>query len=142
MPARTRTGKPFAPKPNEPGARVTWTHVHADGTAVERTGEVWASAPTLSACVTLWVIPDRPLPTDPYRALCVMVLPRNRSKRVGWGRDDRGMLGVDPHYEGVKHQMPRVSAGGAYSEDHEHSLTGAAGHGAARQAERSRARTA
>jgi hypothetical protein len=51
-----------------PGARVTWTHHHEDGTTTQRTGRVWDAAPGTGAA---WVIPDERKPTDPYSALVV-----------------------------------------------------------------------
>lgn len=132
MPVR-RTTKPFEPKPNTPGATIAWTQVHADGTTSDRAGTVWALAPTAANCVTVWVTPDQPLPTDPYHVIAVAVLPRNRARKIGWVRDEKGFLQRERAYADLDEMapLPRIPAGAAYSEDHEYTLTGALGHGAA-----------
>jgi hypothetical protein len=107
-------------RPFQAGDRLTWTQVHADGvTATERTGEVWSLAPVTAGCQSLWVLPDESLPTDAYpAAVMVLVLPANRRKQL-WRETRYG-------YRADGHHALTIPAGGAFSEDHPYSRTGAA----------------
>jgi hypothetical protein len=128
-----RPVKPFDPPPNTPGAPIAWTQVHADGSTTERTGIVSMLAPTVAGCATAWVSPDQPLSTDPYTVVAVVVLPRNRQKKIGWRRDDRGFLlpsAAYPDIDGPR-ALPTIPGGTAYSEDHELTETGGLGAAAA-----------
>ncbi len=142
MPAR-RAVKPFAPKPNSPGATLSWTQVHADGTATERTGMVSSAAPQISGVTSLWVIPDHLLETDAYPVQAVLVLPANRSRHLAWEHDNRGNKIRTHRYAHLDPDaVPVIPYGGAVSEDSEYSPTGALVHGAASHAERTRRETA
>lgn len=62
----------FTPKPWEPGARIEWTHFYPDGNSIRRSGVVWDRGPTVDGTTMVaWVTPDKPLPSDLYRAIAV-----------------------------------------------------------------------
>lgn len=58
------------------GAPTAWTHVLTDAQQVPRTGTVWCLAPSAYCSRTFWVVPDQPLPGDPYHAVAVVKVAR------------------------------------------------------------------
>jgi len=80
--SRTREYKEPAENTLEPGAKVSWTHEHEDGTTTTRTGRVWSKAPKPSnAQDAAWVTPDEKLPSDRYSAIVVHQEQRTKKGR-------------------------------------------------------------
>ncbi len=108
---RRHVPKPFAPKPDEPGAPIRWAHYIAATDAapehvVFREGTVWSLAPKPNNVQqAVWVTPDEPLPTDHYRAVCV-VFPR---------KGDGGVYGAPESFDRADSFTGRAARDAAYA---------------------------